>query len=56
MSASAAWLIGFAKSRDTGTTNVCCEEGMWLAFDLNILRGASVSTGGCWRLGRLSCW
>jgi hypothetical protein len=40
--------IRLVKSWGAWTTNLCCEgceEGMWLAFDLNILRGASVLAG-----------
>jgi hypothetical protein len=37
--------MGLAKGSEAGVKDMGCEEGMWLAFDLNILRGASVLAG-----------
>jgi hypothetical protein len=48
--------IRFVRNWDVETTNVCCEEGMWLAFDLNIrlggsrfgVRGVGTVVVSCW--------
>jgi alpha-mannosidase len=37
------WFMRFAKKSEAGVKDVFCEEGMWLAFDLNIRRGGSLS-------------